>query len=304
MIKSLIKWYDHAELRHKNVLKWIWVFISPIRYLNDKFFLKRKVRLNEVSQPCMIDKEIGFTPIFLDKQLVERSVSNTKSLSKQRKDFNTKPYLQEISDLSDYGLASPEFQLATHPEVVKMVENYLGSFPYLYDITALWSPSSSNDAGKAISNFEGSQLWHRDSDDVRIAKIWILCSDVDEESGPTVLLPANESEKIAKDIKYKQGYKVPFQVETHLKIDKKLIMRAIGSSGTTYFTDTDRLFHYGSRTSSTQERLVLMFHYVSFFSCYFRPINKTGKKHKVNPSILEAINDLSQNQKALLRGYL
>jgi len=296
--------YDHAELRYKNIFKWIWVFLSPIRYLNDKFLIKRRVRLNEVSLPCIIDKEIGFTPIFLDKQLVERSVNNTKSLSKIRKNFNTKPYLQEISDLSDYGLASPEFQLATHPEVIKIVENYLGSFPYLYDITALWSPSSSNDGGKEISNYQGSQLWHRDGDDVRIAKIWILCSDVNEESGPTVLLPANESERIARDIKYKQSYKVPFQVETSLNLDKTLEMRAIGSSGTTYFTDTDRLFHYGSRTSSTQERLVLMFHYVSFFSCYFRPINKTGKKHKVDPSILEAIDDLSLNQKALLRGYL
>jgi ectoine hydroxylase-related dioxygenase (phytanoyl-CoA dioxygenase family) len=137
---------------------------------------------------------------------------------------------------------------------VKAVADYLGAAPVLWDITAMYSPP-------ADGALRGSQHWHRDGDDVTNVKVWILCSDVSKENGPTLCLPKALSDKIAKDIAYKQSDKIlddrlidPYQSD---------VFSLVGKAGDAFVTDTSRCFHMGSRTTSDSERLVLMFHFVS-----------------------------------------
>jgi hypothetical protein len=165
----------------------------------------------------------------------------------------------------------------------------------------MYSPAkkvSSNDQ----STWQGSQLFHRDDDDIRILKLWILCSDVALENGPTAILPANESEKIARQIGYKQGEKVIDESPFEASLSK--LNFAIGKSGTSYATDTDAVFHFGSRTSIKEDRLVLMIHYVSPFNRHFRPLLGGYPKNHTKQIDVSGIGQLNREQKLLLRGYL
>lgn len=300
--------YDDAQLVTKRRLSWFWVVLSPFRYLNDRFYLRQKLLKHFPETYQRVDQARGFERVFLEKDLVSAIVERVKQLKKEPQTNNSKEYLQSISNLSDYDLSSPEFKLATSPTLVAMVSDYLGTFPYLFDITALWSPSpefTSQDKEISISKYKGSQLLHRDGDDLKIVKVWILCSDINSENGPTILISAEESEKICRNLKYRQGYKIPLETEQSLTIDENHINKAVGSSGTVYFTDTDRLLHFGSRTENANERLVLMIYYVSFFSTYnrrFAPQNSTT--NRINENIIKERNSLNDLQRALLRDHL
>jgi hypothetical protein len=276
--------------------------------LNDRFYLKQKLRRHFPETYQRVDQARGFERIFPEKDLVTAIVERVKQLKKEPKTNNSKEYLQPISDLSDYDLSSPEFKLATSPTLVAMVSDYLGTFPYLFNITALWSPSPefiSQDKGISISKYKGSQLFHRDGDDLKIVKVWILCSDVNSENGPTILISAEESEKICRNLKHRQEEKISLEAEQSLDINENYINRAIGSLGTVYFTDTDRLLHYGSRTENSSERLVFMIHYVSFFSKYNRRFAlQTAKVPRINAAIIRERNALNDLQRALLRDRL
>jgi len=298
--------YDDAQLVTKRRWSWFWIILSPFKYLNDRFYLRRKFLRLFPGTYQRIDQERGFERIFPEKDLVSLIVENVKQLKKESKENSFKEYLQAISDLSDYDLESPEFKLATSPALLAMVSDYLGAFPYLYNITALWSPSPEFiSQGKENSKYKGSQLFHRDSDDIKIVKVWILCSDVNSDNGPTILISAGESEKISRNLKYRQGVKIPFETEQTFSVDKNHINKAVGSSGTVYFTDTCRLLHFGSRTESANERLVFMIHYVSFFSSYYRGFAPQNDNiPRISDSIIKGKKSLNDLQKALLRNHL
>lgn len=303
-INRIFKYYDNERLLAKRMLALCFVVISPWRYFKDKVVYPIRVNRHK-DQYFTLDKHIGFMRVNLPDELIQQVVSNAqntaKSLSK-----NDKPYLRALTDISDYDIDSPEMTLATDPKLLKSVQQYLGHTPYLYDITALHSPSATSQIQKMKINqserFQGSQLFHRDGDDLRILKVWVLCSNVSDKNGPTTLLGANDSEKIARKIKYRQESKMPIDQERKLHLDILSYKKATGDIGTTFVTDTVRLLHFGSRTLEENERLVLMFHYVSFYSCYFRKFARRGKRKMLHPST--KFNQLSDIQKIALRGYL
>ena len=255
--------FDGAELKNKKRFIIFIKALHPFAVLQDTRFKKM---ISEIKGDAYfdVDEDIAFQTISLPDDLVRNSVLNTKNyLSNKQK--NDKSYFRELTNLQDYSSNSPEFKLATDPQLIKSVASYLNCSPVLLNITAVHSPKSTE---KHSEVFSGSQLFHRDADDIRVLKVWIFCSDVTSETGPTVLVPANQSENIAQKIKYKQGSRANDRSVLE-EISPKL-NSAIGSIGTQYATDTARSFHYGSRTGTSNDRLVLMFHYVSPYSQFTR----------------------------------
>jgi len=278
----------------------LFIFIEPFRYFYSKIFFNFKLKKVDNSF-FQLSKDSGFQAIKLPTDLIDSIIQNTINLTRNRT-LNDKPYLKALTNIGDYKKDSPEMTLATHPQLLKSVQNYLGHAPYLYDITALHSPAPLNESQNESEKYSGSQLFHRDGDDIRIVKVWILCSDVGHLNGPTTLLDAKLSEKISRKIRYKQESKISLEVEKNLNLSENELQKAIGNSGTIYATDTVRLLHFGSRTDLSSERLVLMFHYVSFYSCYFRRFAKRGKRKFLHPSI--NYSELDPYQRLALRGYL
>jgi hypothetical protein len=139
-------------------------------------------------------------------------------------------------------------------------------------------------------------------DDVSSVKVWILCSEVKKENGPTVLVPSKISHMVAKELGYKQGAKLPN--DEPLAPYRDQLFEATGPVGTSFATDTCSTFHYGSRTQESKERLVLYFQYVSSTSVYFRPLGeRAGNRNKKYFSIPDP-SQLTPSQRIFLRGYL
>ena len=248
-----------------------------------------------------IDKEVGFTTFSWPKEqmpLVKEAISNTQEASRADT-WSGKSYFRSLKSMSDYALDSPEFKLATSPQMLKSVAKYLGKLPMLLDISARISLSDSDKPGEELS---GSQMFHRDMDDIASVKVWILCSEVKTENGPTVLLPIKTSHEVARKIGYRQGDKIPN--DEPFKDVKSELFEAVGPVGTTFATDTCSSFHYGSRVQKSKERLVLYFQYVSSTSVYFRPLGERAGNRSKKFFTVKNPASLSESQRVLLRGYL
>ena len=250
-----------------------------------------------------VNEKIGFGNIQLDKVLVSKSIEfaqkeliRTRGISKYQGD---KEYLRAISDLNDIQISSEIFNLFTSRGILQSVTRYLGEAPALIDLCVLYSPKISK-SSNTKNIFSGSQLFHRDGDGPKSLKLWILCNDVELDDGPTVLLPIETSDKIAHQIRYKQGIKIEND-DIFEKYNSELFY-TIGKKGTCVATDTVSCFHMGSRTKKEGERLVIMAQYVSPYSTYLLPKFGLGLPKKYN--FYDNRNLLSEEAKILLRPFL
>ena len=261
-----------------------------------------KTLLSKDAPPLFtIDPQTGFTQFSWPKDsqpLVKEAIANTQKI-KEQDTWEGKSYFRSMKSLKDYSLDSPEMQLATSEAMLQAVASYLGKLPMLLDISARISLSDADTPGAKL---EGSQMFHRDMDDISSVKVWILCSDVKTENGPTMLLPNKISHEVAKQIGYRQGDKVPN--DEPFKNYEKELFAATGPIGTTYATDTCSSFHYGSRTAVAKERLVLYFQYVTSTSVYFRPLGERAGNRSKKYFQIPAGSELTESQRVLLRGYL
>jgi hypothetical protein len=79
-------------------------------------------------------------------------------------------------------LDDPFVQIAIHPELLMLVNGYLGMRSLLRAID-LWWDRPTSDAEKE------TQLWHRDGDDLMNVKAFVYFTNVDLESGPFCFIP-------------------------------------------------------------------------------------------------------------------
>jgi hypothetical protein len=179
---------------------------------------------------------------------------------------NSKDYLRQIFNSGMLGDDSRFlFEWATSDQVLQPISDYFQKFPLLHEISVFYSPPTM----QTTEDYRGSQLFHMDGGGTQCVKLWLLCDDVALENGPTVLLPANFSQELAKKLSYEPGTKIS---DSTVNAPKEELFTAIGPAGTWFATDTDRCLHYGSRTGVSSGRLVLMFHFVDHNSTYYLPV--------------------------------
>lgn len=183
----------------------------------------------------------------------------------------------------DRSYASAINRLAMHPEVLRVVSNYVGMVPLLYRINLLYSPNN-----EVIES--SSQFFHLDPEDVIMSKIFVFVEDVDEDTGPTTALPADRSTVVRRAIDYRKG-----------RVEDKVVARfggaenlaaCTGPAGTMAFLDTCRCFHMGSRKAS-KPRYAIMIQYQTPYAASFPLEGPLGnmpigtKAIPPNPSRLE-----------------
>jgi hypothetical protein len=294
MSPHLINLFVHTTLARRLKID------SYLRALNPTLIGAEKQvlsRIQKLPPSFEIDKDLGFNRISLDPALVAACVNDAKEHfrhSNHLKQKNTKEYLRVLSNLSNYESSSAAFELATSENLIKPIANYLGSAPVLWTISVLHSPPQPVEPGHGPRQWKGSQFWHRDGEDVTNVKVWILCSDVDANNGPTFCVPRKLSDELAKKIGYREGEKV--KQDEILEPFSDEFFSLTGEAGTTFVTDTCRCFHMGSRTMDQRGRLVLMFDYVTRRSEKFWPIVSTLSERRINANI----GNLNQLQKDLL----
>lgn len=149
-------------------------------------------------------------------------------------------------------------EFALSPGMLKVVGDYLGTMPVLKYINAIVSPPVPNNQP------EGSQLFHMDVEDSRVARVLLYIDDVDKQTGPFSFLPAS----ISKEVKTKTGYGnrgVPYRLpdeEAYKYTSKDNLVVTSGKKGDVFICDTSNCFHYGSR-GQTKPRRLFMFSFTS-----------------------------------------
>jgi len=301
--KSISRFIDRRGLQIKRyIFIPIFTILNPIHYFQE-FRLYKKIQSDFCPVPKFeIDRKIGFGLVNLNRDdvntCVEFALSALSATQKGPKQEYDKDYLQAITNLAKVDASSEILKIFTSKEILSAVTNYLGAAPILADLSVLYSPEPK--IGNNHDVYTGSQLFHRDGDGTRCLKIWILCNPVMKENGPTVLLPSHLSDKIGIRHMYHPGDKIPTD-KWFEKEDSKLFY-ATGDTGTSFATDTISCFHMGSRTKNQSSRLVLMAHFVTPYSTYFRPRSALSMRTKY--SFRGKHSSLSTEAKILLRPYL
>lgn len=269
-IRPGVKAFERLPMDTKILLLKILDGLLVFRTLAEKNRI-RALNKERVTPLFELDRNTGLSKFKVQSDFTESAVQFARRILASHLQggevrSNSKDYLRQIFNSSMLADDSRFlFEWATSAQVLQPISEYFHKFPLLHEISVFYSPPTlqTND------DYRGSQLFHMDGGGTQCVKLWLLCEDVALENGPTVLLPANLSQKLAKKLSYEPGTKI---LDSTVDATDEELFTAVGPTGTWFATDTDRCLHYGSRTGVSSGRLVLMFHFVDHNSTYYLPL--------------------------------
>jgi len=169
------------------------------------------------------------------------------------KDHN-KNYLINLLEDEELDADNEAFRFSTHPEIVSCVTKYLDAYPLLTYIGLWYTPAYQQ------TMMTGSQLFHLDHEDFKQVKAFVYLNDMTKDSGVQMVVDADKSLDLQREIKYKMegdSKRVPDEV-----VKKCNPHQLDADKGSLVFMDTSSCFHAGGRTQN-QDRLLLTFQYVT-----------------------------------------
>lgn len=216
-------------------------------------------------QEILNPKEIGYFEDILkfyknsldDKQVKKRikEIKNYNSLIKQKhKHYEITHDIYLRGPLNFENL--PLIQLYTSKNILKIAKEYLGdSFKIRNPLAWIHPPSN-------LKKEVRSQKWHRDQEDYKMLKVFILFSPVKEQNGPTHYVKSTKHQSKYGNISpnmiwirnhWSKKNKLFSKIYTRFReilpfnypIPKKNVVKAIGKIGTIYFIDTNGLHKGG-----------------------------------------------------------
>lgn len=136
-------------------------------------------------------------------------------------------------------------KFAMNEKILKIVSDYLGMLPQITQIQLWLTPPN--------DTMISSQVFHIDSDDMKIAKLFVNCSDVDGDSGPFTFHSKSDTKKFKEfhSIDYHDRYTDEF-VEKALPSE---LPKEFLGKGSAILVDTANCLHFGGRRNK-KERLV------------------------------------------------
>lgn len=162
--------------------------------------------------------------------------------------------------------AHPQFlELACYRPFVEIASQYIGEVPILGNIDLqLITPNDTT---------VGFQKFHIDRNAKRQLRIFIAVEDVDEGNGATMIIPADKSAEIERELNHRYGR----ISDEHILSDRyhRFVQHASGPAGTTFLFDTCRTIHCGARARERARKLIMLL-YVSKYS-YAELLLELGK---------------------------
>ena len=293
LIKRIIKKVERMPRNRRQILNSAIDTFQPLRANRERIVRKELNSLRD-EESFEIDRAVGFAKFDSDKVVTSKLIefanqAKEKHLSETTQKGNSKEYLRQIWDLSKLNKDSLfVLEWALQASNLRAILKYFGGkIPLLHEISVFYSPETS--PGKE-AQWQGSQLFHMDGEGTQNVKLWLLCQEVKAEHGPTVVVAADQSARLAKKLNYKPGDRIDSDHDLS-NLESLNTFALTGARGSWFATDTDRSLHYGSRTTKESSRLVIMFHYVDNNSSYYMPILSRHYKRqfKALPSIARGI---------------
>lgn len=294
-IRPAVKSFERLPMNVKTLLLRLLDLLLLPRTLGEILRVKKLQKLG-ARGAFHLNRDTGLAKFKVEDDFTNQAIAFSRKtlheyLQNGNEKSNSKDYLRQIFN-SGMLSSDSKFLLdwATSPEVLIPVSQYFKKYPLLHDISVFYSPPTS----ELQDAYKGSQLFHMDGGGTQCVKLWLLCEDIALENGPTVLVPAAISQSIAKELRYEPGTKIP---DSSVGNVEDSLFVATGPAGSWFATDTDRCFHYGSRTGKSTGRLVLMFHFVEHNSTYYLPIfsrNYWSSTKKISKGILSGSSKYSK----------
>lgn len=215
---------------------------------------------------------------------------DTHSPIDEEAQFGKKKFLAHYWGIRpEIDVSNPFFQLAIHPTVLAIANSYMRMWTRLkyYDLaTSLVVPPNTPP--------QQSQNWHRDPEDPRMIKMFLYCSDVDEESGPFIYI-------LGSTLGNRFGSFFPQQPPEGVYPDARAVESIIpkeamhimtGKQGTVLFCDTTGL-HRGGYATKRDRMMFTSFYSAPSFSdetMYTHPAYIREYVEKVSPEVAFALS--------------
>jgi hypothetical protein len=142
-------------------------------------------------------------------------------------------------------------------KIIKYASDYLGEYPVLTNIGLVRTDPRPGQGWLEAQNL------HLDVIDTKVFRVLVYVTDVKEENGPFSFYPLSISERLSRDPKLAYGGMLSnMGIEDHEipSYASDGLIKITGQAATTFFVDTCRCFHFGSR-AEVGTRGVLMLAY-------------------------------------------
>ncbi len=215
----------------------------------------------------------------------------------------SKPFLLSAPIDPNDPANAPIYDLAADPLLLAPIASYLGSYPVLNGARIWYSPNTYLEANR-------SQFFHLDDEDYRQIKCYVLLDEVDSDTGPFTLIPADASRAIYGVLgnlglsqKRNQKFTDEKFAEAKALAGQGTVrpVEIVGPTGTVGMVDTNNCYHFGSRPGK-RRRLLLFLHYYSAFSRELPFWNRRYRKVPGGPEA-QLLNGLSHLSIDGMRGY-
>jgi hypothetical protein len=147
---------------------------------------------------------------------------------------------------------------ALQPAVINIIATALGEIPWLDYVLLSYSRYTGEE-------FQSSQLWHRDHDDVRVIKLFSYLTDVETDGdGPFTFLPRQSTDKFGYPL---LGSHFPDE-RVFQKVPRGDIKVMKAPRRTSFMVDTAKCLHMGSRMEPGHGRLLYTATFFAFPQMY------------------------------------
>jgi len=192
--------------------------------------------------------------------LAELDQTATGRLTNGYKGTKIRSFFTKFTDEADLNSDSIFVRFALQPSVQKLVCSYFGNtVPYLGEVAVIQSHSNGND------QWTDSQLWHLDFSDSKTVLLWVYLTDVNtDEQGPFTYLTVDASRKVKNSFFPKR---VPDAVVESAGLGSE-VQKVYGPRLKSFYVDTARCYHLGSRLRGDQTRLVYLATFITHKPLY------------------------------------
>jgi len=212
--------------------------------------------------------------------LAELDQTATSRLTNGYKGTKIRSFFTKYTDDQDLNADSIFVRFALQPSVQKLVCSYFGDMvPYLGEVAVIQSHSNDKE------EWTDSQLWHLDRSDNRTVLLWVYLSDVNtDEKGPFAYLNADSSKKVKNTFFPKRV----LDSEVEQAGLSKEVQRVYGPRLKSFYIDTARCYHLGSRLRGEHTRLVYLATFITHKPLYplDNGIKLNGKESEVERLLL------------------
>lgn len=199
----------------------------------------------------------------LDPMLLEQLCSSlcerAKGVHYSTEAGKGKNFWKQLETAEDRMSTSLLVRFALQSSIFRFASAYLGEVPYLAAVEIYLSHGTEN------TGWQESQLWHRDYDDRKMVKLFVYCTDVNDEKDGEFTYISKDLSRVVKNQFFPKRISDEAMFE---QVSEKDVKHINGPAGTAFYIDTRNCYHLGSRLATGHTRLAYAATYLTSASLW------------------------------------